>query len=359
MDRALDIPGDGLMGSMPATELVSWYGGHPDAVADSIALTARSVVVVGAGNVALDVTRMLAKEPGALIDTDVPQHVLDVLANSQIADIHLVARRGPAHAKFTTKELRELGKLPNVDIVVDPAELVLDDEGQRRAEEDRTVQSNLDTLREWSQQPVRGRPRRIHIRFLLSPLAIHGECAVESVEFERMVPDGAGGARSSGRQVRIPAQLVVRSIGYRGVALPGVVFDATSGTIPNLEGRVVHDGSNAPGQYVVGWIKRGPTGVIGTNRPDAKQTVGHLLDDLDHAGVTPRPDLYEQLPGEGVRIVDWTGWQAIERHEESLGRAAGRKRVKVTDRAELFMIGASKAPAAGHRRHAKPHRCED
>ena len=347
VDRRLSIPGEDLPGSFSATTFVAWYCGHPDAEVDAFTLDARSAVVVGVGNVAVDVARILAKTAHELGVTDMPDHVLKVLGASAVSDIHIVGRRGPAQAKFTTKELRELGELANADVVVDPAELVLDEAGKELVETNKTVRRNLETLQEWSTRSQRGRPRRIHLRFLLAPVAVLGTGRVEAVQCERNELDGSGGVVGTGETVTLPAQLLLRSVGYRGLPLPGVPFDERSGVIPHVAGRVQRNGSTAAGEYVVGWIKRGPTGVIGTNKGDAKETVERLLHDLDALPRAPHrePDMIiDRLARQGVGVVTWAGWEAIDAAEQALGVAAGRTRIKIANR-EALLTAAAKALA--------------
>jgi ferredoxin--NADP+ reductase len=299
--------------------------------------------VIGVGNVAVDVARVLAKTAEELHATDMPDHVLKVLDASTISDIYMVGRRGPAQAKFTTKELRELGELANADVVVDPAELVLDQAGKEVVETNKAVRRNLETLQEWSTRSQQGRPRRIHLRFLLAPVAVHGAGRVEAVELERTALDGTGGVTSTGATVTLAAQLLLRSVGYRGLPLPGVPFDERSGVIPHVAGRVQRNGKATTGEYVVGWIKRGPTGVIGTNKGDAKETVERLIDDLDALPRAPHraPDaIIAKLAQRGLRVVTWAGWEAIDAAEQALGVAAGRTRIKIADRQALLIAAA-------------------
>ncbi|MGH3786236.1 MAG: FAD-dependent oxidoreductase [Pseudonocardiaceae bacterium] len=355
VDRRLSIPGEDLPGSFSATEFVAWYCGHPDTKIDAFTLDARSAVVVGVGNVAVDVARVLAKTAHELGVTDMPDHVLNVLSASAVSDIYIVGRRGPAQAKFTTKELRELGELAAADVVVDPAELVLDEAGKELAEANKTVRRNVETLQEWSTRPPQGRPRRIHLRFLLSPVAVLGATRVEAVQWERNTLDGAGGVAGTGEMVTLAAQLLLRSVGYRGLALPGVPFDERSGVIPHVAGRVQRNGTAATGEYVVGWIKRGPTGVIGTNKGDAKETVEQLLQELDALPRAPHRELeaiVEMLTQRGVGVVTWAGWEAIDAAEQALGVAAGRTRIKIADREAL--IAAAKAAADRDPRRPSP-----
>ncbi|MDI3384908.1 FAD-dependent oxidoreductase [Streptomyces sp. B-S-A8] len=345
-DRHLGIPGEELPGSWSATEFVSWYSAHPDAAGNGSARAfvrgVRSAVVIGVGNVAVDVTRILARGADELRPTDMPQGVLDALAGSAVRDVHMVGRRGPSQARFTTKELRELGTLADAEVLVDPAELALDPACADLASLPAPNRRNVEVLKAWADRPPQGRAtRRIHLRFFLRPVELlAAEGRVAAVRFERTEPDesaGAGGVRGTGRFEEIQAELVLRSVGYRGVALEGMPFDPASGTVPHEAGRVLRAGRVSPGEYVAGWIKRGPTGVIGTNRPCAKETVNSLLAD---AGSRPHPhgsaDPLTALRTLGLRPVEWTGWQSIERAESALGASLGRGPVKIPDWAGLF-----------------------
>lgn len=349
VDRRLGIPGEDLPGSFSATEFVAWYCGHPDTAVDEFTLDAHSVVVVGVGNVAVDVARILAKTPADLQITDIHDPVMEVLGRSAISDIHVLGRRGPAQAKFTTKELRELGELANADIVVREDELVLDEASEQTVDADKAVRRNLDVLREWATRTPEGKPRRIHMRFLLSPTEVHGEQAVSGVRLERNELNGSGGVRGTGEHVELPAQMLLRSVGYRGAPLPGVPFDERAGTIPHTDGRVLRDGSPAPGEYVVGWIKRGPTGVIGTNKSDAKGTVASIVADLDSLPRAENRDpdaIVARLRDAGARVVTWEGWQAIDRAEAALGEAVGRTRIKIATTEDLYAAADAISEAA-------------
>ncbi|MGW7202540.1 FAD-dependent oxidoreductase [Streptomyces sp. NPDC054837] len=332
-DRHLGVPGEDLPGSWSATEFVSWYSAHPDAVDDGFVRDARSAVVIGVGNVAVDVARMLARGPAELSPTDMPQAALSALAASRVTEVHMVGRRGPSQARFTTKELRELGALPDTEVTVDPQELALDPAYLDPSALPAAPRRNVEVLRGWATAPGRSAARRIRMRFFLRPvelLAEHGRVA--AVRFERTVPDGQGGVTGTGRYEDIAAQLVLRSVGYRGVPLEGLPFDPATCTVPHLAGRVLREGTVAPGEYVAGWIKRGPTGVIGTNRPCAKETVTSLLE--DGAALLRRElpgDPLATLRAEGIEPVEWTGWCAIERAETELGASLGRSVVKLPD----------------------------
>ncbi|MFH8804126.1 FAD-dependent oxidoreductase [Streptomyces sp. NPDC017936] len=336
-DRRLGIPGEDLPGSWSATEFVAWYSAHPDAVADGWLSGARAAVVIGVGNVAVDVTRILARGAAELSPTDMPQAALSALSASEVTDIHMVGRRGPSQARFTTKELRELGGLPDTDLVVDEAELALDPAYADPSALPAAQRRNIEVLRGWAAAPPRGLRRRIRPRFFLRPVELLADGGrVCAVRFERTAPDGHGQVTGTGRYEEVEAQLVLRSVGYRGVPLEGLPFDAERGTVPHLAGRVLRRGAVAPGEYVAGWIKRGPTGVIGTNRPCAKETVTSLLEDAP-ALVRPEPagDPLPWLRAAGAEPVGWAGWLAIERAEAELGASLGRSVVKLPDWASL------------------------
>jgi ferredoxin--NADP+ reductase len=332
-DRHLGIPGEDLPGSWSATQFVSWYSAHPDAVDAGFLRDARSAVVIGVGNVAVDVTRMLARGLAELSPTDMPQAALTTLAASRVTEIHMVGRRGPSQARFTTKELRELGTLPETDVIVDPAELALDPGYTDPSALPAAQRRNVEVLRGWSGTPPSGAPRRIRLRFFLRPAELLAEQGhVGAVRFERTTPDGHGGVTGTGRFEDVEAQLVLRSVGYRGVPLEGLPFDPDSGTVPNLAGRVLREGVVAPGEYVAGWIKRGPTGVIGSNRPCAKETATSLLEDASGLATRTVPDdPLTALRAEGADPVEWTGWQSIEQAEALLGASLGRNVVKLPD----------------------------
>ncbi|MEV7441675.1 FAD-dependent oxidoreductase [Streptomyces sp. NPDC060020] len=342
-DRLLGIPGEELAGVHSATAFVAWYSGHPDAVDEVFDLPGvDSAVVVGAGNVAVDVTRILARGTAELAPTDMPQPALGALADSGVRRVAMVARRGPSQGKFTTKELRELGTLPGVDARADRAELALDPmytDPAAAAALPAVARRNLEVLRGWAEADPGGEPRRIALRFYLRPVEILGgpDGRVTGMRFERTAPDGLGGVTGTGVHEDIEAQLVLRSVGYKGVPLAGLPFDPAKGTVPHAAGRVLRAGRASVGEYVAGWIKRGPTGVIGTNRPCAKETVSSLLQD---AAVLARRELpgdpLDALRAAGLHPVEWPGWQAIETAESELGRSLGRRSVKIPDWAGLL-----------------------
>ncbi len=341
-DRRLGIPGEDLDGSVAATDFVAWYCGHPDADRarfERLIPSARSAVVVGVGNVAIDVTRVLGKTVGELDHTDMPQHVLDTLASSGITDVYLLGRRGPAQATFTTKELKELGELLEADVIVDPADVLLDEGSAAAAAADRTIARNVDVVTEWSQRTPEGKPRRIHVRFLSRPIELRGDGRVSSVLVERTCLTPDGGVEGTGVTEEIAADLVVRSVGYRGIQLDGLPFDERGNVVPHVDGRVTTEGAPVPGFYVAGWIKRGPTGIIGTNKKDAVATVTSLLED-HAAGRVPEAGepggLPDYLAARGVDVVETSGWDAIDAAERALGASRGRDRTTIHDRDDLL-----------------------
>jgi ferredoxin--NADP+ reductase len=342
-DKRLGIPGEELPGSWSATEFVAWYNGHPDFQDLEFDLSGERAIVVGAGNVALDVARMLALTREELAPTDTTDAAIEQIASSGIREIVLLARRGPAQAAFTTPELKELGELAGADVVVDPAELELDEASAAAIENDTNAKRNLEVLRGFASRVPEGKPRRILLRFLVSPLAILGEERVEAVEVVRnelVAADGRISARATDQRDTIGAGIVFRSVGYRGVALPDLPFDEDRGTLPNDGGRVL-DGNGSPlaGVYCAGWIKRGPTGVIGTNKKDATESVRLLLEDaaagrLRAAG--ERQDLADVLAERGVEAVVYAGWEAIDQMEKAAGEPHGRPRIKLCTWDELL-----------------------
>jgi ferredoxin/flavodoxin---NADP+ reductase len=407
-DRRLGIPGEDLPGSYAATDFVNWYCGHPDVGPASFTLDAESVAVIGVGNVAVDVARILARDPAELHTTDIPHPVLEALQASKVREVHMIGRRGPAHAKFTTKELRELGELPGVEVIVPAAEADLDafdgaGEGTAAAESDRRVRGNMVAIKKWAagntQAPAApattrdpgtpatsattpatpssdaapapadtlpdatedGHARTLTIRFWLRPVEITGDERVAGLVLERTHLDENGAFQGTGELETLETQMVLRSVGYQSVPLDGVPFDERAAVVPNAAGRVLGpDGIPLPGEYVAGWLKRGPTGVIGTNKSDAAETVRSLLADLaggatvDEAalprpGVLRYPDgaaatagsrvqaLEETLARRGIRPVSYAEWLRVESAEVELARSLGRgDRVKLHGKEALF-----------------------
>jgi ferredoxin/flavodoxin---NADP+ reductase len=338
-DRRMGIPGEDLPGSWPATAFVAWYNGHPDFQDLGIDLAHERAVVVGNGNVAIDVARMLALTAEELQSTDTVDSAIQAIVDSPLREIVMLGRRGPVQAAFTPPELQELGELAGADVIVDPADLVLDAASERALEEDRErVRRNVDLLNEYALRAPAGKPRTIRLRFLASPVAILGEDRVEGVEIAHNELVEEGGrivARPTGEREVIEAGIVFRSVGYQGVELPGVPFDAARATIPNDGGRV----ADTDRTYCAGWIKRGPSGVIGTNKKDAAETVEQLLADA-RAGSLKREGssgtLEALLENRGVGYVEYAGWQTIDAAERAAGEPLGRPRVKLVRWDELL-----------------------
>jgi ferredoxin/flavodoxin---NADP+ reductase len=357
-DKSLGIPGEDLPGSRAATEFVGWYNGHPDYRDLDFDLSVERAVVIGNGNVAADVVRILSLGPDELERTDIADHALAALRESRIREVVVLGRRGPAQAAFTSAELRELGRLEGVDTRVDPAEAELDPVSSEWLSEEGsfTARKNVELLREFAARPPRpDAERRIELRFLRSPVAIRGEGRVEAVDVQRNEivrgDDGALRARPVGEDVEtIACGLVLRSVGYRAVPLPGVPFEERRFVLPNERGRVLTpDGRPLPGVYAVGWIKRGPTGILGTNKRDAEETVAALVEDL-RTGALPEPPSPEPIDAliaeRPADVVTVDGWRAIDGHEIERGRAEGRPRVKLASRDELVEAARAAAAAA-------------
>jgi ferredoxin--NADP+ reductase len=359
-DKSLGIPGEDLPGSWAATEFVAWYNGHPDYRGLDFDLSPRRAVVIGNGNVAADVTRMLMLSPRELERTDVADHALEALRESRIEEVVVLGRRGPAQAAFTSAELRELGRIDAVDARVDPEEVELDPVSRRWLDEEGTftARKNVELLREFAARP--GRPearKRIVLRFLRSPVEIRGPGKVEAVDVHRnqivRTDDGSLRPRPLGDEVEtIECGLVLRSVGYRAVPLPDVPFDERSFVLPNDHGRVLGpDGQPLPGVYAVGWIKRGPTGILGTNKRDAEETVSCLAEDLAAGRLPQSPNpppgrIDALLAGRKPDLVTIEGWRAIETHELHMGSKEQRPRVKLASRDELLAAARAPSPTA-------------
>jgi ferredoxin--NADP+ reductase len=352
-DNRLGIEGEDRPGSHAATEFVAWYNGHPDYKNREFDLTASRAVVIGNGNVAIDVARMLVLDPDEISITDTADHAIAGLGVAQVEHVIMLGRRGPAQAAFTNPELLELGELSRADVIVDPAEVELDPHSAAWLEEhgDKTARRNVEILQDYSQRDPAGKSHRIELRFLRSPLEVLGEGEDGAVSGLRVVhnriePDASGALRavSTGEEEIIECGLVLRSIGYRGRPLPGVPFDERRGLIRNVEGRCcAEDGAPIPGEYAVGWIKRGPSGVIGTNKKDAADTVAKVIADRD-AGCLNEPsqpgggEVETWLRGRVPGLVTWSGWEEIDRHETRLGEPQSRPRVKLVDVPERIAI---------------------
>ncbi|MGI9019953.1 MAG: FAD-dependent oxidoreductase [Solirubrobacterales bacterium] len=356
-DRRLGIPGEDLPGSHAATEFVAWYNAHPDFAAREFDLSCERVVVIGNGNVAADVARMLALTRSELEETDTADHAIEAMAESGVREIVVLGRRGPAQAAFTNPEVRELGEMVDADVVIDPADMDLDDASRAYLdsdEADMTSRKNVDIFTDFSRREPEGKRRRIVLRFLCSPIEIKGDGKVESIVIGRNeLVAGDGGrisARDTGEREELECGLVFRSIGYKGIELEGLPFDDDRGVIRNEGGRILDDeGAQVEGQYVVGWIKRGPSGVIGTNKKDAQETVDLLFEDLARSHV-PEPAgadasiealLAERSPD---TVVSFAGWEAIDAAEKDKGEPLGRPRVKFCSIDEMLEASRSGQP---------------
>jgi ferredoxin--NADP+ reductase len=340
-DRRLGIPGEELPGSHAATAFVGWYNAHPDYAEREFDLSSERAVVIGNGNVAMDVARMLALTDHELRETDTADHAIEALDRKQIREIVVLGRRGPVQAAFTNPEIKELGEMEGADVVVDPQEVELDSASQAYLESDevdKTTRVNVETLKEFSQREPQGKKQRIVLRFLASPVEIKGDGKVESIVIGRNELVSEGGAlraKDTGEREELECGLVLRSVGYTGIPIEGVPFDERRGLILNEGGRILdsHDASHKTGHYTAGWIKRGPSGVIGTNKKDALETVKNLFEDVEAQKLLspekPDPGAVEDLLRErGVRYVSFEDWQAIDQAEVGRGEPHGRPRVK-------------------------------
>jgi ferredoxin--NADP+ reductase len=355
VDRQLGIPGEELPGSHSATAFVNWYNAHPDFADAEFDLSCERAVVIGNGNVAADVTRMLALTRPELELTDTADHAIEAIGNSSVREIVVLGRRGPLQAAFTNPEVRELGEMADADIVIDEGECVLDEISQAQLDSDEadpTNRRNHEIFSDFARREPEGKSKRIVMRFLRSPVEIEGDGSVERIVIgrNRLVRDETGTVRAedTGERETIDCGLVLRSIGYKGVPVEGTPFSEKRGVIPNEGGRVMEDGTQVAGLYAVGWIKRGPSGVIGTNKKDAQDTVDNLLEDAE-AGKLPAPELASDpsaieslLDERKPDHVTFPGWQAIDAAEVAAGEPKGRPRVKFIRVAE--MLEAAKAP---------------
>ncbi|MDN5807894.1 MAG: FAD-dependent oxidoreductase [Brevibacterium sp.] len=348
VDAPLELPGVDLPGSYGAADFVNWYDSHPD-VAQIWPLDAQKVAVIGNGNVALDVARVLAKQADDLHTTEIPEHVYEGLKSSRVTDVHVFGRRGPAQAKFTPLELRELGQVKDVDVIVYPEDYEFDEGSLAAIESNNQTKQVAKTLTDFTMREPTGAKRRLHLHFLHAPVAILGEDHVTGLRTERMELDGSAGVIGTGTFTDWDFGAVYRAVGYAGTALPQLPFDSGKRVIPNHEGRVVDAADQASaaeadvvqGVYATGWIKRGPVGLIGHTKGDALETIGHILDDRA-AGVLTEPvhpedsAIVELLESKGVDYVDWEGYHRLEVAEKSLGEAEGRERVKIATREAML-----------------------
>ena len=337
-DRKLGIPGEDLNGSYTATEFVGWYNGHPDYRDREFDLSHENAVIIGQGNVAADVSRILAKTVDELKHTDIAQHALDVLAESKIRNIYVIGRRGPAQAKFTPKELREFGELTDCDPIVNPDDLVLNEASQAELDDKTNIGSLkiYQLFQEFSTRENPSKSKRCHFQFLLSPVELKGNGKLEKIVLEKNQLSGEPfkqSARGTGEKLELDAGILFRSIGYRGIPMPGVPFDEKSGTFPNQDGHITENGTPVKQLYTAGWIKRGPTGIIGTNRADSVATVNTLLAEIDSLDSGEKPGkngLIELLNQREVRYVTYQDWRKIDREEIKNGEPKGKPREKFT-----------------------------
>jgi len=343
-DRDLDIPGIDQQGSFGAADFVSWYDGHPE-VSRTWPLTASSVAVLGVGNVAIDVARILAKTADELLTTDIPDNVYQGLKSSPVTDVHVFGRRGPAQAKFTPLELRELDHSPNVEVVVHPEGIEFCAASMALIRSNKQVEMVVKTLQEWAIRDQGARPRRLHLHFLQSPVEVLGDGEVTGLRTETMELTGDGGVRGTGEFTDWPVQAVYRAVGYLSTHLAELPFDHTSGTVPHQAGRVLEQDEQAmPGVYVTGWVKRGPVGLIGHTKGDALETVTSLLADAPLLAEAAQPDpaaVTRFLEQRGIRYTTFDGWKQLDEHERGLGEAEGRERVKVVDRHTMVAVSRS------------------
>jgi ferredoxin/flavodoxin---NADP+ reductase len=349
-DRRMGIPGEDLSGSHPATEFVAWYNGHPDYRDYQFDLSQERVAVVGVGNVAVDVARILSRSPAELAATDIADHALEALRASRVKEIYLLGRRGPAQAAFTNPEIKELGELDDADVIVRPDEVELDALSRAALERnpDRATQKKVEILQGYALRPAAGKSRRLALRFLVSPVELIGDAAgrVVGMRLARnelyATPSGTLQAKATDRIEELPVGLVFRSVGYRGVPLPGVPFNESWGVVLNEKGRVLNPETKQPvrGEYTAGWIKRGPTGVIGTNKPDAAETVTGMMQDVAAGAVLepaePTAAAAERLVRERQpEFFSYQDWLRLDEIEVERGRASGRPRVKFTRVGEM------------------------
>ncbi|MFD3748267.1 FAD-dependent oxidoreductase [Nocardia sp. NPDC058633] len=344
-DRALAIPGIDLDGSYGAADFVSWYDGHPD-VPRSWPLEAEKVAVLGVGNVALDVARVLAKTGDELLATEIPPNVYEGLKGNKALEVHVFGRRGPAQAKFTPLELRELDHSPTIEVIVNPEDIDYDEGSEAARRNSKQVDMVANTLEQWAIRDHGDRPHKLFLHFFESPSEILGEDGkVVGLKTERTQLDGTGNVKGTGNFTDWDIQAVYRAVGYLSQNVTQLPFDDQAGTVPNEAGRVISDDTaegNArfmPATYVTGWIKRGPVGLIGHTKGDANETIACLLDDAKSFAPAPKPELdavTEFLEGKGIPFTTWAGWYRLDAHERALGEPEGRERVKVVEREDML-----------------------
>jgi ferredoxin--NADP+ reductase len=341
-DADLNIPGIDLDGSYGAADFVNWYDAHPDFPL-MWPLNAKQIAVIGNGNVALDVARMLIKLPDDLLSTDIPEHVYEGLKSSPVTDVHVFGRRGPAQVKFSPLELREALHVNGVQAIVDPADFQFDQGSQDAIDSNNQIRVMVKTLEDLKENPQQAQERRLHLHFFHSPLEVIGEDGkVSAIKFERTKLDGTGNVVGTGEVVEYPVQAVYRAVGYFGSELDQIPFDSKAGVISNEEGRVLDEsGKQIPGVYCTGWIKRGPVGLIGHTKADAIETISHLIEDRASWWNPEQPDesaIVETLSSRGVEFIDWSQWLRIDAQERKLGEGEGRERIKLFDRNQMLKV---------------------
>ncbi len=341
-DADLNIPGIELDGSYGAADFVNWYDAHPDFPL-SWPLNAKEIAVIGNGNVALDVARILVKLPDDLLSTDIPDHVYRGLKSSPVTDVHVFGRRGPAQVKFSPLELREALHVNGVQAIVDPDDFQFDEGSQAALDGNNQIRVMVKTLQDLKDNPQSAQARRLHLHFFHSPLEVVGKDGkVAAIKFERTKLDGTGNVTGTGEIVEYPVQAVYRAVGYFGSELDEIPFDAKSGVIANNEGRVLDgSGKHIPGVYCTGWIKRGPVGLIGHTKADAIETIGHLIEDRTSWWQPESPAeeaIVETLRERGVDFMDWRNWLNVDARERALGEGDGRERIKLFDRGEMLRV---------------------
>ncbi len=339
-DRALEIPGVDLEGSYGAADFVSWYDGHPD-VPRQWPLDAAKVAVLGVGNVALDVARVLAKTGDELLPTEIPANVYEGLNANKAVEVHVFGRRGPAQAKFTPLELRELDHSPTIEVIVDPEDIDYDEGSEAARRNSKIVDMVANTIQDWAIRDVGNRPHKLFLHFFESPTEILGaDGKVVGLRTERTELDGTGNVRGTGKFKEWELGAVYRAVGYLSQNVSDLPFDDQAGTVPNEAGRVLDDsGTPIPSTYVTGWIKRGPVGLIGHTKGDANETVACLLDDAETFAGAAEPDensIIEFLEGKQIPFTTWDGWYRLDAHERSLGEPEGRERIKVVEREDML-----------------------
>lgn len=345
-DNKLGIPGEDLKGSYTATEFVAWYNGHPDYRDRQFDLSQEVAVIVGQGNVAMDVSRILCKTVEELKTTDIAAHALETLSKSKVKEVHLVGRRGPAQAAFTPPEIKEFGELHECDTIVSTEDLKLNPESEVELADPANApkKKNYDILKEYSQKAPAGKPRKFVVHFFKGPKELKGSGHIEKLVLEKNKLSGPAGkqkAEGTGQTEEMNCGIIFRSVGYRGVPISGVPFEEKRGTFPNTGGRITNNGQAVPGLYAAGWIKRGPSGVIGTNKPDSVETVANLIADAGKLQPCVQPNtqaVQDFLRGKGVKVVTFADWKKIDAAEIANGAKTGKPREKFVSVAEMLKL---------------------